>query len=154
MSATILSSKQSSMSPTARRFVKALVTKFPQFGRHLCVLPNGEFEAFSRAPRASKAGALVCLSHGSDIWVRFAPPRAFYAIDSTKELVTIVKRLMSDEIVFVLLSKQRKWSGTTLLSRSGRPAQDVGESARLISWSGKFDRYIRASPKSKNWRPG
>lgn len=141
------------MSPTARRFVKALVGKFPQFRRTLCVLPNGDFEAYIRAPRTSKAGALVCLSHGSDVWVRFAPPRAVYAIDSTKELVTIVEQLMTNEIVFVLLSKQRKWSGTTLSRGSARPVQGVGESARIISWSGKFDRYIRASPKPKTGQP-
>ena len=141
------------MSPTARRFVKALVGKFPQFQRHLCVLPNGDFEAYIVAPRTSKAGALVCLSHGSDVWVRYAPPRAVYAIDSTKELVTIVEQLMSNEIVFVLLSKQRKWSGTTLSRRSDRPVQGVGESVRIISWSGKLDRYIRASRKPGIGRP-
>lgn len=141
------------MSPTARRFAKALVSKFPQFRRQLCVLPNGDFEAHVAAPRTSKAGALVCLSRGSDVWVRFAPARAVYAFDSTKELVTIVEQLLSNEIVFVLLAKQRKWSGTTLSRRSDRPVQGVGESARLISWSGKFDRYIRATRKSKSGRP-
>ena len=109
-----MSSRQSNMSSTARRFVKALVDKFPQFQRHLCVLPNGDFEAYIVAPRTSKAGALVCLSHGSDVCVRFALPRAVYAVDSAKELVTIVEQLLRNELVFVVLSKQRKWSGTTL----------------------------------------
>lgn len=140
------------MSPTARRFSKALVGKFPQFRRHLCVLPNGDFEAYITAPRTSKAGALVCLSHGSDVCVRFALPRAVYAVDSAKELVTIVEQLLRNELVFVLLSTQRKWSGTTLSKRSDRPVQGAGESARLISWSGKFDRYIRASGKRKTGR--
>lgn len=152
MSGAIFFSSQSNMSPVARRFVKALVGKFPQFQRHLCVLPNGDFEAYITAPRTSKAGALVCLSHGSDVCVRFALPRAVYAVDSTKELVTIVEQLLRNELVFVLLSTQRKWSGTTLSKRSDRPVQGAGESARLISWSGKFDRYIRASGKRKTGR--
>jgi len=147
-----VSSRQSNMSSTARRFVKALVDKFPQFQRHLCVLPNGDFEAYITAPRTSKAGALVCLSHGSDVCVRYAPPRAVYAVDSAKELVTIVEQLLRNELVFVVLSTQRKWSGTTLSKRSDRPVQGAGESARLISWSGKFDRYIRASQKRKTGR--
>lgn len=121
MSGTILSFKQSHMSPTARRFAKALVSKFPQFRRQLCVLPNGDVEAYITAPRTSKAGALVCLSHGSDVCVRFAPPRAVYVIDSTKELVSIVEQLLSNELVFVVLSKQRTLSGTTLIRRSDRP---------------------------------
>ena len=152
MSGIIFSSKQPHMSPTARRFSKALVGKFPQFRRHLCVLPNGDFEAYITAPRTSKAGALVCLSHGSDVCVRFALPRAVYAVDSAKELVTIVEQLLRNELVFVVLSTQRKWSGTTLSKRSDRPVQGAGESARLISWSGKFDRYIRASQKRKTGR--
>lgn len=152
MSGPSFSSKQSIMSPTARRFVKALVGKFPQFQRHLCVLSNGDFETYITASRTSKAGALVCLSRGSDVWVRFAPPRAVYAVDSTKELVAIVEQLLNNELVFVLLSKQRKWSGTTLSRRGDRPVQGADESARLISWSGKFDRYIRASQKRKTGR--
>ena len=153
MPETIVAFKQPHMSSTARRFATALVGKFPQFRRNLCVLPNGDFEAYITAPRTSKAGALVCLSHGSDVCVRFALPRAVYAVDSIKELVAIVEQLLRNELVFVLLSKQRKWAGTTLSRRSDRPVQGAGESARLISWSGKFDRYIRASKKPKTSRP-
>lgn len=149
MPRTSIFSKQPRMSPTARRFAKALVGKFPQFRRQFCVLPNGDFEAYIMAPRISKAGALVCLSHGSDVCVRFALPRTVYAINSTKELVSIVEQLLSNELVFVVLSKQRTWSGTTLVRRNDSPVRRVGESARLISWSGKFDRYIRASQKRK-----
>lgn len=137
------------LSPTARRFSKALLDRFPQFRRTLRVLPGGDFEAAIAAPRSSKAGALVCASRGSDVWVRFAPPRAFYSIDTPSELVTIVEALLNDDVLFVLLSKQRKWSGTTLVARTGRPVQDVGESARIISWSGKRDRRVRA-PNTKH----
>jgi hypothetical protein len=46
------------MTPTARRYTKALVGRFPRFGRGLRVLPNGDFEAFVRAPqRLQRRGA-------------------------------------------------------------------------------------------------
>lgn len=57
------------MSLTARRFVKSLVRKFPQFRRSRCVLPHGDVKVYIMAPHTSKAGALVCLSHGPDAWV-------------------------------------------------------------------------------------
>src|SRR5918996_4888219 len=136
------------LNPTARRFSNALLGRFPRFRRTLRVLPGGDFEAVVVAPRSSKAGALICSSRGSEVWVRFALPRAFYPIDTPRELVTVVKALLNDDALFVLLTKRRKWSGTTLVKRGVRPVQDIGESARIVSWSGKRDRRVRARAKS------
>jgi len=133
------------MTPTARRFTKVLLARIPRFGRGLRVLPNGDFEAFVRAPRTSKAGVLVCMSRGTDVWVRLNPPNTFYSVDTPRELLTIVEGLLADDLLFVVLFTKRKWSGTTLVRRGERPAQSAGESARLLSWSGKHDRRIRAT---------
>lgn len=139
-------SPYSQMTPSVARAAKALVRKFPRFGKNVKVLSDGNFEAFLRAPRSSHAGALVCLSsnHG-DLWVRFAPPRAFYPIDNARELLTIVHGLLTDELLFILLSKRRIWSGTTLMRRGAPLLVRRGESARIWSWSGRFDRYVRGT---------
>jgi hypothetical protein len=63
------------MTPTSRRFAKALVSKFPRFANRLRILPSGDFEAAILAPRNSKAGTIVCQSHGADVWVRFGPAK-------------------------------------------------------------------------------
>jgi hypothetical protein len=133
------------MTPTARRFTKALLARFPRFEHGLRVLPTGDFEAFVRAPRTSNAGVLVCMSRGTDVWVRLNPPNTFSSIDTPRELLTIVEGLLADDLLFVVLFTTRKWSGTTLVRRGERPAQGAGESARLLSWSGKHDRRIRAT---------
>jgi hypothetical protein len=118
------------------------------------ILPGGDFEAAIRAPRNSKAGVLVCQSRGSNIYLRLGPPRTFYsvatAMTSAQELLSIVGALLSDEIQFVLLSKDQKWSGTTLVRRGSQPAQGAGETARIISWSARFDRRIRALQEPPN----
>jgi hypothetical protein len=137
------------MTPTARRFTTALVDRLPRFGRTLRTLPGGDFEAFVPAPRGSNAGSLVCRSRGADVWVRFGPPRTFYSVDTPRELLTIVEGLLADELLFVLLFTNRKWSGTTLVRRGHRPPQDPGESARLLSWSGRHDRRLRAAPTGR-----
>lgn len=138
--------KLARLNPTARRFARALVRAFPKFGRTLRVLADGHFEAHVPAPKGSSAGALVCLTAGDgDIWVRFALPRAFYGVDDEKELVRVVGALLRDEARFVLLSKDRSWSGTTLVGRDKQPSTEPGESARIVSWSGKFDARVRPS---------
>jgi transposase len=96
---------------------------------------------------------LVCQARGDDVWVRLGPSRACYSVDSPRELVNVIAALMRDDAHFVLLSKQRKWSGTTLVPRGARPAQRVGESARIISWSGKFDRRLRAPRRPRPYTP-
>jgi hypothetical protein len=141
------------MTPTSRRFAKALVRKFPRFAKQLRVLPSGDFEAAIVAPRNSKAGALVCQSHSEDVWIRIGVPRAVYLVASPRELISIIEAVLSDEAQFVLLSKKRTWSGTTLVRRGSRPAQQSGESARIVSWSGRFDRRLRAPKQDSRARP-
>lgn len=135
------------LNPTARRFARALVRSFPKFARSLRALPGGHFEAHVLAPERSRAGALVCLSSGTgDVWVRFAPRNAFYPVsDDARELVRIVRGLLTDELQFVLLSRRRRWSGTTLVRRGTRPVVPPGESARVLSWSGRLDSRVRAT---------
>jgi uncharacterized protein YbbC (DUF1343 family) len=116
-------------------------------------LPGGDFEAVIAAPRRSRASVLLCMSQGDDIWIRFGSKQAFYSVDTPRELVSIVRALLSDEVHFAVLSRDRKWSGTTLVRRGSLPAQGVGESARIISWSGKFDRRIPALGRSRPARP-
>lgn len=141
------------MARRTRRFATALVAAFPKFGRAMQTFSNGDFDASIPSPRRSKARALVCQARGDDVWVRLGPPRTFYFVDSPRELVDVVAALLRDDAHVVVLSKQRQWSGTTLLSRGARPAQDAGESARVISWSGKFDRRLRAPRLAKPYRP-
>jgi hypothetical protein len=141
------------MTARTRRFAKALVAAFPKFGRTLQEAPNGDFEAWIRAPRGSKARVLVCQTQGRDVWLRLGPPRTFYSIDSTRELVEIVGAILRDDVHVAVLSNQRRWSATTLVSRGARPAQEIGESARIISWSGKCDRRLRSALRATPYQP-
>jgi len=114
---------------------------------------NGDFEAEIPASPSSAARVLVCLSNGADVWIRIGPRRALYSIDSTKELVSILGALLRDEVHFVLCAKAGRWSGTTLVQRGFLPAQSAGESARIVSWSGRFDRRLASGKKRKPLRP-
>ena len=133
------------MNRTAKTFSSALIEAFPRFAKNLKELSDGNFETFVPAPDGSKAGALVCFSTGDgDVWVRFSPPRAVYGVDTKQELLQVVGSLLKEEILFVVLSRARRWSGTTLVRRDGQPHVEAGESATVLSWTGKRDATVRS----------
>ena len=111
---------------------------------------NGEFEAFLRAPRGSQAGALVIFTFQGDLWVRFNPPQMCYSVDSRAEMVSIVRQLLSDKALFVTTHRGNEWTGTTLLRRGSSPKLRRGETARIISWSGRFDASSDDAPSRRH----
>ena len=64
-------------------------------------MDGGHVELSLPAPAGSHAGALVAFTcNDADTWIRFAPPRACYAIDDDDELVRIVRALVAETAVF------------------------------------------------------
>src|SRR5688572_14035831 len=106
---------------------------------------DGEFEAFLRAPRGSKAGGLSIVTWHGDLWVRLGPPHTFYSVDDQRELVFVVRRLLSERALFALTYEDDVWTGTTLVARGARPTIRRGEVAHVLSWSGRFDERLDAS---------
>jgi hypothetical protein len=138
--------------PRVRRFATALLRDFPEFRGNLQVLPGGHFSSSIPAPRLSKARGLRCMSVGDgDVWIQLALRNAFYLVANVPEMRRVLRLFLSDSVGFVLTSRSREWTGTTLVhidTPSALPALRVGESARVISWSGARDRLIRASASS------
>lgn len=132
------------MNMRARRFAKALVRSFPDFAEALRLLPGGHFVTQIPAPQSSKAGGLACCSVGDgDVWIQLAIPNAFYSVDDVLEMRRVVRALLTDNVVFVLISKNGKWHGTTLIEVGARPRLRAGEIARLVSWSGSHDLVVK-----------
>jgi len=148
----------SKLDPKARRFASALVRAYPRFSRNLRSRDEGGFETYVAAPRGSSARALVCMSTPEgDVWVRFGLRNAFYCVDREEEMVEVAGNLLDGTVNFVVLSKARKWSGTTLVKRNNRPRIEADEAARIVSWSGKADSRIRvararSAPRSRRTR--
>jgi len=105
--------------------------------------PDGEFEVSVRPPRGSEAGRLVIFTSRGDLWVRFAPPNMCYAVESRRELVSIVRQLVSERALFVVTYRRRKWTETTIVPRTSSLDLAHGETAHVVSWSGRFDRIVR-----------
>jgi hypothetical protein len=138
--------------PRVRRFATALLRYFPEFGENLQVLPGGHFSSSIPAPPRSKARGLRCTSvDGGDVWIQLGLRNAFYLVDNVPEMRRVLRTLLSDSVGFVLISRNRKWTGTTLVhldTSDALPAVRVGDIARVISWSGARDRLVRRNTSS------
>jgi hypothetical protein len=67
--------------PLAQHVLDVLLERHPDWAAYADVREGGELVLAVPAPKGSRAKALVVLTHqGQDIWLRIAPPRAFYPI--------------------------------------------------------------------------
>jgi hypothetical protein len=103
---------------------------------------DGELEAFVTAPRGSTAGHLTVLTDKGNLWLRFDPPRMFYGLDGRTEMLSIVRGLLSERTLFVTVYRGNEWRGTTLARRGAQPRLRRGETAYIVSWSGRYDRVV------------
>jgi hypothetical protein len=118
--------------------------EFPQFRRRVEVLAHGDFRTHIRAPKGSKVyGLRVSTARaGEDTWIQFGVPNAFYDAATEKQLVRLVKGLLSDCLKFALKEKRGKWIYTTLVQKSGDLVLGRGETGRIFSWSGAKDETL------------
>ena len=123
----------------AQRACRKLESAFPLWTTRLNV-GDGELELAIPAPTGSSAGHLVAWSEKNQLWIRFSPPYMCYPADNEKELVSLIRNLISDRIVFKVVMKGEDWIETTRTTPDEEPHRLPGCFVRLVSWSGRFDR--------------
>lgn len=62
-----------------------------------------------------------------------------YLADDENELVSLIKRLTADEIVFKVVMRGAEWIETTLTGRDDRRESVPGHTVRFVSWIGASD---------------
>ena len=87
-------------------------------------------------------GLVICwrFSNQNNLWVRFSPPHMCYLADNENELVSLMRQLTTDQILFKVTMKGGEWAETTLAKPQEKSESGPGLSVRFVSWSGKFDR--------------
>lgn len=91
----------------------------------------------------SNFGGLVIQTNADkDIWIRNYQKYSAYYVDSTAELINIIKGTIADEIFWVIGIKNNEWVETTLVNSSYDIDAEKGVTYNLYSWSGKFDKLI------------
>jgi hypothetical protein len=127
------------LSETARRTWKRLASEFPLWTEHLDAC-GSELEFAVPAPSGSKTDHLIAFTNGEDLWVRFSPSYMCYYADDDDELVSLIRKLTTDEIVFKVTMVGDAWAETTLATPNEECESLPGRSVRFVSWSGKFDK--------------
>jgi hypothetical protein len=137
-----------SLNPLARRVWTALIAAYPEWSKYFGTCGEDDLEAAIPAPIGSNAGHLVIFTaKGKYLWLRFSPPSMSYSVDDETEMVHFIRQLLADKVFLVVVMGGNEWTGTTLIRQDvpgDIPRLEPGELAQVASWSGKYDRTIRA----------
>ena len=63
-----------------------------------------------------------------------------YLVDNENEMVSLIRKLIADEIVFKVTMRGDEWMETTLADPSEPNESIIGNSVRFVSWTGKLDK--------------
>lgn len=126
-----------------KRVRASLLAKYPEWSEHMNATELHELEAALPAPPGSQAGSLVVFTErGEDTWIRYAPAAMCYSVDSDEEMHVVLDGLLHDRILFVVITNGGEWVETTLVLAGEDVSVEPGHVARIVSWSGKWDRTI------------
>lgn len=121
--------------PAAQLIADRLAREFPELAWNIGASESGELEMSVAAPDGSAAGALIVITQEGDTWVRFAPPRLFYAVEDVPELLSVVRGLISRELAFRrTFDSDGSWLGTTLVGNAGLDRSEIGEHEVVVEW--------------------
>jgi hypothetical protein len=136
------------LNPLAQRAWTTFIAAYPEWAEYFGTSGEGDLEAAVPAPTGSKAGHLVIFTaKGENLWIRFSPPSMCYSVDDEAEMVTVVRQLVEEKVLFVVVMSGDEWAGTTLARRgepSDLPQLEPNQVAHVVSWSGKYDQTITA----------
>ena len=136
------------LNPSGLRVRDSVLQRYPEWVDHVETLETGDVEIAVPAPRGSRAGHLVIFTNaGKDAWVRFAPPRACYCVESDGELHAVVEALLRDDAFFVVITDGDTWVKTSLLRPGEEPVLQEGQVANVVSWSGRHDKVVTFTRK-------
>jgi hypothetical protein len=126
-----------------RRVRDSLLTAHADWAAYVEVLASGDVELAVPAPRGSRARHLVVFTlHGRETWIRYAPPRACYRVESDEQMHAVVEALLRDDAFFLVVTDGDAWIETTLLRPGQEPVLAEGQVANVVSWSGDHDRIV------------
>jgi len=127
----------------AEKAKSVVLAQFPEWAVFAEINEEGDLEIAVPAPSGSKAGSLVIATqNGEDLWIRFALPYMAYIVDEELEMVEIAKKLISEQVSFVVVLEGEEWKETTLLRPNEIPALKPGQQAQIVSWLGTYDREV------------
>ncbi|MBZ5523620.1 MAG: hypothetical protein LAP21_15405 [Acidobacteriia bacterium] len=134
------------LNPLAKKTWARLIKEHPNWDSYFGSRDEDDLEVAIPAPPGSNAGHLVIFTtEGKEIWLRFGPPRMFYAIDDLEEMLSVINSLLREEVSMVVISKGGEWKETTLIRREQDISLEPGQKAQIVSWYGSYDKTLPPS---------
>jgi hypothetical protein len=136
-----------SLKPFAKQVGAALLAEHPDWEKYFGASDRGDLEVAIPTPEGSNAGHLVVFTNDADIWIRLAPPRMCYAVESEGEMLSIVSGLLADQVVFVVTMHDDGWVETTLARPGEEPELKQSDGAnRFVDWNSRQNSRKFVSP--------
>ena len=125
--------------------LKEIVYHFPEFhNKHNRT--SEVLELYIASKNSSNFGGLVIqTTSDKDIWIRNYQKCSAYSVDTTAELIKIVKGIFTDDILWVIGFKDEEWFETTLIKNDADIETENGVTYNILSWSGKYDRKFKVA---------
>jgi hypothetical protein len=131
------------LNSTAQQAWTHIVGKYPSWADYFGICGANDLEVAVPAPAGSNAGHLVIFTNGDDLWLRYAAPYACYPLDDDGEMLRTIDQLLNDEALVVVTTRDEQWEDTTLIRRGNDPSPEAGQVARVVSWSGRYDKVVK-----------
>ena len=92
---------------------------------------------------SSFGGLVIQTTDKNDIWIRNYHPYSAYPVDGIEDLITIMKGVFTNTILWVISFKEDEWLETTLTKEEINIETEEGITYQLLSWDGKADKIIK-----------
>jgi hypothetical protein len=123
--------------------VHAIKKNFPQYAQFL--IEDDSTEIFNLPNAENYIAGLVVQVYKMDIYIRAYPPNSVCLLDSIEELIYAIGSIIRDELIFAVGYKKGVWSDTTLNFSNQDLELEKDVDYKIFSWSGKFDKEVKAS---------
>ena len=92
---------------------------------------------------SSIGGLIIQTTTEKDIWIRNNHPFSAYLVDTTEELITIIKGVLTNKILRVIACMDGEWVETTLIKEGSDVHKENGMTYTILCWSGTSDRSFK-----------
>lgn len=87
-------------------------------------------------------GVVIQTTEDNDIWLRNYFPYSACSVDDSKELVTLLKEIFEDNMIWIIGMKEGEWIETTLARKLDDVDLEDGVTYNVLSWSGSLDETV------------
>ena len=122
--------------------LEGLANDFPEF-QNLVSIENNLIIIDKPSKTKTKIGGLVIQTTQDDkLWVRIYHPFSAYSVDNLEELISLIKGVFADEILWVTAFKEEAWYETTLIQNMEQLEIEPGIVYNVFSWSGNLNTIV------------